>query len=410
MRLQDLDIIITAPPSPGWGGRYWILVKLTTDNGTTGWGECYASSIGPEAMKPVIRDVFDRHMLGENPENIELMFRRAYSSGFTQRPDLTVMGAFSGLEIACWDILGKARERPVWAMLGGRMNDRIRAYTYLYPLPHHDLNAFWTSPEMAAETAAAMVDLGYTAVKFDPAGPYTLRGGHMPAMTDIDLSVAFCRAIREAVGTKADLLFGTHGQFTTAGAIRLGKALEPYGPLWFEEPIPPDNVAEMAKVAQAVAIPVATGERLTTKAEFAPVLRAGAATILQPALGRAGGIWEMKKVAAMAEVYNAQMAPHLYAGPVEWAANIHLGASIPNLLMAETIDTPFHAALIKNTISVEEGFIVPPEAPGLGIEVDEDLARAHPYTGKGLHLEMQEAPCDYANGNAFTGGAPPEKS
>ncbi|MEO3416248.1 mandelate racemase/muconate lactonizing enzyme family protein [Roseovarius sp. CAU 1744] len=408
MRLQDLEIIVTAPPAPGWGGRYWILVKLTTDTGIVGWGECYASSVGPKAMKAVIADVFARYMQGENPENIELMFRRAYSSGFTQRPDLTVMGAFSGLEIACWDILGKARERPVWALLGGRMNDRIRAYTYLYPLPHHDITDFWTSPGIAAETALAMVDLGYTAVKFDPAGPYTLRGGHMPAMTDIDLSVAFCRAIRDAVGTRADLLFGTHGQFTTAGAIRLGKALEPYAPLWFEEPIPPDSVAEMAKVAQAVSIPVATGERLCTKAEFAPVLRAGAATILQPALGRAGGIWEMKKVAAMAEVYNAQMAPHLYAGPVEWAANIHLAASIPNLLMAETIDTPFHNALIKNSIRIENGFILPPEAPGLGIEIDEDLARANPYTGTGLHLEMQEAPCDYANGNAFTGGAPPQ--
>ncbi|MFD1160065.1 mandelate racemase/muconate lactonizing enzyme family protein [Roseovarius aestuarii] len=408
MRLQDLDIIVTAPPAPGWGGRYWILVKLTTDTGLVGWGECYASSVGPEAMKPVIEDVFARHMQGENPENIELMFRRAYSAGFTQRPDLTVMGAFSGLEIACWDILGKARERPVWALLGGKMNERIRAYTYLYPLPQHNINAFWTSPQMAAESARAAVDQGYTAIKFDPAGPYTLRGGHMPAMSDIDQSVAFCKAIREAVGTKADLLFGTHGQFTTAGAIRLGKALEPYSPLWFEEPIPPDNVGEMAKVANAVSIPVATGERLTTKAEFAPVLRSGAATILQPALGRAGGIWEMKKVAAMAEVYNAQMAPHLYAGPVEWAANIHLATSIPNLLLAETIDTDFHRALIKDTIKIENGFIIPPETPGLGIEVDESLARAHPYTGTGLHLEMQEAPCDYANGNAFTGGAPPE--
>ena len=408
MRLQDLDIIVTAPPAPGWGGRYWILVKLTTDTGLVGWGECYASSVGPEAMKPVIEDVFARHMQGENPENIELMFRRAYSSGFTQRPDLTVMGAFSGLEIACWDILGKARERPVWALLGGKMNERIRAYTYLYPLPQHDISAFWTSPQMAAESARAAVDQGYTAIKFDPAGPYTLRGGHMPAMSDIDQSVAFCKAIREAVGMKADLLFGTHGQFTTAGAIRLGKALEPYSPLWFEEPIPPDNVGEMAKVANAVSIPVATGERLTTKAEFAPVLRSGAATILQPALGRAGGIWEMKKVAAMAEVYNAQMAPHLYAGPVEWAANIHLATSIPNLLLAETIDTEFHRALIKDTIKIESGFIIPPETPGLGIEVDENLARAHPYTGTGLHLEMQEAPCDYANGNAFAGGAPPE--
>ncbi len=406
MLLKDLDIIVTAPPAPGWGGRYWILVKLTTDDGIVGWGECYASSIAPEAMRSVIEDVFARHMAGENPENIELMFRRVYSSGFTQRPDLTVMGAFSGLEIACWDILGKARNRPVWALLGGRMNDRIRAYTYLYPLAHHDVAAFWTSPEMAAESAADAVARGYTAVKFDPAGPYTLRGGHMPAMSDIKLSVAVCKAVRGAVGDKADLLFGTHGQFTTGGAIRLAKALEPYTPLWFEEPIPPDNVNEMAKVANATSIPVSTGERLCTKAEFAPVLRSGAAAILQPALGRAGGIWEMKKVAAMAEVYNAQMAPHLYAGPVEWAANIALATSIPNILMCETIETPFHDQLIKGSIQVEDGFITPPEAAGLGIEVDEDLARANPFTGTGLHLEMQEAPCDYANGNAFTGGAP----
>lgn len=410
MRLSELDIIVTAPPAPGWGGRYWILVKVTTDTGITGWGECYASSVGPEAMGHVIRDVFDRHMAGESPENIELMFRRAYSSGFTQRPDLTVMGAFAGLEIACWDILGKARERPVWALLGGQMNDRIRAYTYLYPLPQHDMTAFWTSPEMAGEAAADCMARGYTAVKFDPAGPYTMRGGHMPGMRDISMSVAFCKAIREAVGDRADLLFGTHGQFTTAGAIRLGQALEPYSPLWFEEPIPPDAVGEMAKVARAVRIPVATGERLTTKVEFAEVLRQGAAEILQPALGRAGGIWEMKKVAAIAEVHNAQMAPHLYAGPVEWAANVHLAASIPNILMCETIETPFHDALIKGGIQVEDGFITPPEAPGLGIEVDEDLARAHPYTGDGLHLQMQDDPCDYANGNAFEGGAPSIKT
>ena len=406
MKLRDLDIIITAPPAPGWGGRYWILVKLTTNDGIVGWGECYASSVGPEAMRAVIEDVFARHMAGENPENIELMFRRAFSSGFTQRPDLTVMGAFSGLEIACWDILGKARGRPVHALLGGRMNDRIRAYTYLYPLPEHALADFWTSPEMAAESALDCVNRGYTAVKFDPAGPYTMRGGHMPGMRDISQSVAFCKAIRDAVGDRADLLFGTHGQFTTAGAIRLGQALEPYSPLWFEEPIPPDAVEEMAKVARAVRIPIATGERLTTKAEFAPILRSGAATILQPALGRAGGIWEMKKVAAIAEVYNAQIAPHLYAGPIEWAANIQLAASIPNILMCETIETPFHDQLIKGSIRVEDGYVTPSDAPGLGIDVDEALARAHPYTGNGLHLQMQEAPCDYQNGNDFEGGAP----
>lgn len=410
MKLADLDIIVTAPPAPGWGGRYWIFVKVTTDTGVTGWGECYASSVGPEAMKHVIRDVFERHMAGENPENIELMFRRVYSSGFTQRPDLTVMGAFSGLEIACWDILGKDRDRPVYALLGGKMNDRIRAYTYLYPLPHHDMAAFWTSPEMSAEAALHYVNQGYTALKFDPAGPYTIRGGHMPAMADIDTSVALCRAVRNAVGNRADLLFGTHGQFNTAGAIRLGQALEPYSPLWYEEPIPPDNLLEFQKVARTVRVPLATGERMTTKAEFATVLQTGGAEILQPALGRAGGIWEMKKVAAIAEVFNAQMAPHLYAGPIEWAANIHLAASIPNILMAESIETDFHDRLIRGAIRVENGYITPPTGPGLGIDVDEELARAHPYTGTALHLQMQEAPCDYQNANNFQGGAPTGKS
>ena len=410
MKLHDLDIIVTAPPAPGWGGRYWILVKLTTDTGIVGWGECYASSIGPNAMKSVIRDLFERYFLNENPENIERLFRRVYSSGFTQRPDLTVMGAFSGLEIACWDILGKHRERPVWALLGGVMNERIRAYSYLYPLAHHDLDDFWTAPEMAAESAVDLVDRGYTAVKFDPAGPYTMRGGHMPAMRDIELSVAFCKAIRDAVGSRADLLFGTHGQFSTAGAIRLGQALEPYSPLWFEEPIPPDNLLEFKKVAEAVRIPVATGERMTTKAEFATLLQTGGAAILQPALGRAGGIWEMKKLAAIAEVFNAQMAPHLYAGPIEWAANIHLAASIPNLLIIETIETKFHNDLIGGSIQVENGFVQAPQAPGLGIEVNEALARAHPFDGEGLHLQMQDAPCDYQNSNSFAGGAPAKKS
>jgi L-alanine-DL-glutamate epimerase-like enolase superfamily enzyme len=406
MRLAGLEIIVTAPPAPGWGGRYWILVKLTTACGVTGWGECYAASVGPEAMRAVIGDVFQRYFEGENPENIERLFRRAYSSGFTQRPDLTLMGAFSGLEIACWDILGKARDRPVWALMGGMMTERIRAYTYLYPLEHHALPGFWIDPDQAGEAAADCVARGYTAVKFDPAGPYTMRGGHQPAMSDIALSEAFCKAIRAAVGDRADLLFGTHGQFTTAGAIRLGQAIEPYNPLWFEEPIPPDNLPEFAQVAQALRVPLATGERLCTRSEFAALLRAGGVRILQPALGRVGGLWEARKLAILAESFNAEIAPHLYAGPVEWAANIQLAAAIPNLLMAETIESPFHDALIKSSIRVERGFVTPPQAPGLGIEVDEALARAHPYRGAGLHLQMQDAPCDYHGGNLFEGGAP----
>jgi L-alanine-DL-glutamate epimerase-like enolase superfamily enzyme len=257
---------------------------------------------------------------------------------------------------------------------------------------------------MTAEAASARLSEGWTALKFDPAGPYTMRGGHMPAMSDISRSAAFCAAIRAAVGDRADLLFGTHGQFTPAGAIRLAQAIAPHDPLWFEEPVPPDDFPGLAAVARATSIPVATGERLTTKAEFAQALAHGA-RILQPALGRAGGLWEGKKIATLAEAAGAQIAPHLYAGPVEWAANVHLGVTCPNLLTVEAIESPFHDALVTGRPRVEGGFVEAPQAPGLGLTLNEEIARAHPVTTERLHLEMQDAPCDWQNGNAFAGGA-----
>lgn len=409
MRLKDVEIFHVAPPPGEWGGRYFTFVKVTTDNGITGYGECYASSVGPRAMIAVIEDVFGRHMAGENPSHVEKMFRRAYSSGFTQRPDLTVMGAFSGLEIACWDIVGKALEQPVHALLGGRVHDRVRAYSYIYPQPGQDadLTTFFGEPDAQAQAAAQMVEAGWTAVKFDPAGPYTIYDGHQPSMYDMDRSEATCRAIRAAVGPRADLLFGTHGQFTTSGAIRLARRIEAYDPLWFEEPVPPDNLLEFAKIAASTRVPIATGERMTTKAEFATLLKTGGAAILQPALGRVGGIWEARKIAAMAEAFNAEMAPHLYAGPIEWAANLHLCTAAPNALIAESISTPgsFHEALVSLPFRTEGGHVEVGDAPGLGLELNEDVARAHPYAGNRLHLEMQDAPHVYDRETAFGGGA-----
>ena len=397
MRLRDLNIFIVGPPPPQWGGRYWIFVKLTTDDGISGYGEVYASSVGPEAMRAVIHDVFGRHMHGENPENIEIMFRRAYSSGFSQRPDPTVIGAFSGLEIACWDILGKAAGKPIHALIGGLVNRRIRSYSYLYPQEDQDAEAFWTDPHLSAECAARMAAQGFTAVKFDPAGPYTIHGGRQPSLREIGRSSEFCRRIRDAVGESADILFGTHGQFSPSGAIRLARQLEPFDPLWLEEPVPPDNLEAMARVARAQTIPIAAGERLTTKSEFAALLRCGGAEILQPATGRSGGILETRKIAALAEAFGAQMAPHLYAGPVEWAANIQLAASLPNLLIVETIGTGdgFHSDLIGHSVKWEEGWIIPPASPGLGISFNEELARKHEFSGEGLHLEMQEEPAEW---------------
>jgi 2-dehydro-3-deoxyphosphogalactonate aldolase len=210
----------------------------------------------------------------------------------------------------------------------------------------------------------------------------------------LDLCERFAKSLREAVGMKADLLFGTHGQMTAAGAIRLAKRLEPYDPLWLEEPVPPDAPEEMAKVARATSIPVATGERLTTKYDFARLLRAGAAAILQMNLGRVGGILEAKKIAAMAEVDHVQIAPHLYCGPIVGAANIQIATCSPNFLILESIETwgGFHTEILKSPIRFEEGHVIPSTAPGLGVELNEDVARANPYTGNMLHLEMTQHP------------------
>ncbi len=411
MQLDDLAIFVVENQPPGWGGRYFIFVKLSTKCGLAGYGEVYAASVGPPAMRAVIEDVFERHVQGHHPRDVELMYRRAYSAGFSQRPDPTVMGAFSGLEMACWDIMGKAHNLPVYSFLGGLVNPRIRTYSYIYPLPHHDPISFWSNPEATAESANAMIERGFTAMKFDPAGPYTIRGGHQPSQYDLESSFEFCQTLRRAVGNRADILFGTHGQFTTGGAIRLARMLEEFSPLWLEEPIPPDNLDEFVKVAQSCSIPIAAGERLTTKVEFAALLKSGGASILQPALGRSGGILETKKIAAIAEVYNASIAPHLYAGPIEWAANIQLAACIPNFLLLEAIGTggEFHRQLIGDGPVWDQGYVIPPNGPGLGIELDEDLARSHPYKGTQLHLEMQEEPCQYERPNNFLGGAPPMK-
>ena len=406
MKLADLDILVVGNPPPGFGGRYFIFVKLTTTCGITGWGEVYAATVGPEAMRAVIGDVFARHMAGENPENIELMFRRAYSAGFTQRPDPTVMGAFSGIEIACWDILGKARDRPIHALWGGRLRDRLRAYSYIYPRPDQDPAAFYADPHATAETAARMVAEGFTALKFDPAGAYTIFGGHQPSLADLDRSEAFCRRLREAVGRDADLLFGTHGQFTPSGAARLARRIAPYDPLWFEEPIPPDAQLDFADLARHCPIPIATGERLTTKSEFATLLRVGGIGIVQPALGRVGGLLEARKIAALAEGFSVQVAPHLYAGPIAWAAAIQLGLSIPNFLVLETIGTGsgFQSDLLTEPIRWEAGYVLAPEGPGLGTGIDETVARAHPWTGSRLHLEMSNVAPDPRGGSPFAGG------
>ncbi len=399
MRLDKIETFVVGNPPPRHGGRYFIFLRLTTECGVTGIGEIYNATFGPDLCAAMARDVFERQFLGNDPHHIEMMWRRTYGAGFTMRPDVTVMGVLSGLEMACWDIVGKAADQPVYQLLGGKVYDRLRSYTYLYPqegdvYPDPGASSVYNDPDMAAEAAMKAVEQGFTAVKFDPAGPYSIYDGHQPRLIDLDLSEQFCKSIREAVGTRADLLFGTHGQFTVSGAKRMARRLEAYDPLWFEEPIPPENPSDMAEVARYTAIPVAAGERLCTKHEFARMLEAGAASILQMNLGRVGGILEAKKIASMAETRQAQIAPHLYCGPVVAAANIQIATCSPNFLILESIgrfDGPF-MDFLTTPITWEDGYVIPPEAPGLGFELNDAAIAAHPYNDTELHLNLVTDP------------------
>jgi 2-dehydro-3-deoxyphosphogalactonate aldolase len=375
------------------GGRYFVFLKLITDGGVEGVGEVYVSTFAPETLVAMIEDVYVRHVEGSDPFRIELLWRNVYGRGYSGRPDVSLVGVLSGIELACWDIAGKAVGKPAYDLLGGRVHERLRTYTYLYP-EDGDTADVYTDPTLAAERAAAYTARGFTAVKFDPAGRYSTFDPREPGLEELARCEAYVRAVREAVGDRCDLLVGTHGQFTPAGAIRLAKRLERYDPLWLEEPTPPEAPEGMAVVARATSIPVATGERLTTKHEFARVLAARAASILQPNLGRVGGLLEGKKIAALAEVSYAQIAPHLYCGPVVGAANVQLAACTPNFLVLEGILdwSGFPATLVRTKLRWDDGHVIPSDAPGLGIELDEEAALAHPYRGDELHLTPADGP------------------
>jgi len=320
------------------------------------------------------------------------MWRRIYASGYDQHPDVTKMGIISAFEIACWDIIGKAVGQPVYNLLGGKYHEKLRTYTYMYPAPGKSLKDSYvqSDPQEAAERAAHYLKLGFTAIKFDPVGPGTVHAPLQLSVGNLARAEAVIRAVREAVGDKCDIIIGTHGQMATSSAIRLARRLEKFDPLWFEEPVPPENRDEMARVADHTSIPVAAGERLSTKYEFRELLDRHAAAILQVSLARVGGILEAKKIAGMAEAYYAQIAPHLYAGPVEAIANIHIATCSPNFLILEGLETweGFYKEIIKKPIRWEKGYIIPPTEAGLGIELDEEVMKKYPVKGKEPSIDV----------------------
>ena len=361
MKIADLKIYSVRNVTPNRGGPYFIFVKLTTDNNIEGFGEIYGVPFRPKVVEKMVEDIFERYIIGRDPFDTETIGRIVYSSNYGQHPDLSVGGVLSGLDMACWDIIGKSLNKPIYKLLGGKVHEKLRSYTYLYPANLHPegldsiVEAFGDA-EIAPQRASAYLEQGFTAVKFDPVMP-------MSAFDPRQLSL-------EALDN------------------------EQYDPLWFEEPVPPENKYEMGRVAKFTTIPVATGERLNTKYDFVDLFANQAAAIIQPDLGRIGGILEAKKIAGMAEAHYVQLAPHLYCGPIVAAANIQLATCSPNFLIQESIEkmSGFHAEILKKPINWQDGYIIPPTEPGLGVELDEDVISDYLYDGDEIFIEMVNEP------------------
>ena len=385
MHIETVKTYAVENPPPHRGGYNWILLKLVTDDGTEGLGEAYGVPYEPDVITRMIRDVGRRHVIGHDPFDIETLWREIYvgsaDTHTPHHPDLTTSAIISAFEMACFDIVGKALGQPIYNLLGGQVHDKLRSYTYLYPADPEDDDTFavFTDPDLAASRAEDYVDMGFTAVKFDPVTPMKPTFPQQIPLDELSRAAEVVHSVREAVGDRCEILVGTHGQFSTSSAIRFARKIEDAEPLWFEEPVPPENRSEMAKVARATSIPVASGERLATTYEFNELIESGAASIIQMATGRSGGILESKKIAGMAAANYAHIAPHLYAGPVEAAANIQLDTCSPNFLIQECIETldGFHGELLEEPIEWMDGYVIPPSDPGLGIELDEAVAREY---------------------------------
>jgi galactonate dehydratase len=339
-----------ASDSKGWQttGRNWLFVNVETDEGITGVGEC---SGWPRVIETALHDL-KNVLVGEDPTHIEKLWQKMLSAmmghGMT---GVVGGGAMTGIDMALWDIKGKALNTPVWNLLGGKLRDRIRIYAHA------------STPDVALYLKSQ----GITALK---------TGGVRGSARKI-------AAIREAVGDEIDLMVDLHGPpwLTTADAIVLGRQLEQFKLLFMEDPIAPEMIDGYERIRDAVAIPLAAGERFSTIWGERPLIERGLVDIIQPDTGRAGGITQMKKIAAMAEAHGVMMAPHSGSlGPVAEYAALHLLAAIPNALMLERVegDWPGRAEVITPIPQQKDGFLPVPDAPGLGVDINEEAVARYP--------------------------------
>jgi galactonate dehydratase len=350
--------------------RNWLVLKLLTDDPDLfGWGD--ASPMQHDGqVQSVISGFVDRYLIGKDPLDNEVHWTTLYHDPHARGGRIATT-ALSGIDIALWDIRGKAFSVPVYQLLGGAQRDRIRLYA----------NGWYTNPgtpDQNAEEAKAVVDEGYTAMKFDPFGQTNY---YKISLREAQLAEDRVAAVRKAVGPDIDILVEAHAKFDVMNAIQLGKRLEPYRPLFYEEPVSEENISELVQVRQNVAIPIATGESLYTKFPFAQIVEAHAADVLQPDIANAGGITELKKISAISEAKHITMAPHNVCSPVGAIAEMHLCASIVNFEIqeyhAEYYDEHYFT-VFDGFPRQKDGYVTLPDTPGLGLKANEDELAAHP--------------------------------
>lgn len=375
VKIADVKVYVM-----GSAWRNFVFALVRTDDGLEGVGEARPVN-REEAVAAYLEAITHRYVLGSDPFNVEDLLLRVTRDDY-EVPGATEMTAIAIVEMACWDIIGKSLGQPVYRLLGGRCRERIKAYA----------NGWYQvvrAPEEFAQAARRVVARGYRALKFDPFGA----GAGELSRAEHRRSVELVYAVRDAIGPEVELFVEMHGRFTASQAIALARDLEGAAPGWLEEPVPPDQPAALARVAAHTPLPIATGERLHTRAAFRDLFMLGAVDVAQPDLSHCGGILEAKKIAAMAEAHGVALAPHNVGASVSTAAALHLAACVPNLKIQEyfnDFDDPFVAETATGLPPVTDGCFALPERPGLGVTFNEDVVLAHPYRRQHFNLFAED--------------------
>lgn len=379
MKITEVEIFDVDLSTPTY---HWnpVLIRIHTDEGISGVGEVgLAYGVGSSAGVGMVRDLARELLIGADPFRIDHIWDRMYRRTFWgQGGGPVVFGGMSAIDIALWDLKGKALNLPVYEMLGGRCHDRLWVYA----------NGWYrgaTAPEEYAERAQKVVADGFRAMKFDPFATRPDGVWDYPpraiSREMADLAVARVAAVREAVGPEVEILVEVHGNLGTTAAIQIGKRLEGLKPFFYEEPVDAHNVDAMRKVSENVDIPIAAGERLYTRYGFRSYIEQQVLDILQPDMCLAGGISEVKKIATYAETYNLHIQPHNCASPVSTAAAVQLDACIPNFIIQETFPyrDPRNYALVTDPLEqkIENGFLGISTSPGIGVELNDDALASH---------------------------------